>query len=49
MLLYKALCSKNITGFGSLIEEISRPFASEGKAGYTTFNPGVFVNHASFD
>ena len=38
---------KNKTGFGSLIAVFSNPFASYGKAGYTTFKPGVLVNQAS--
>ena len=45
--LYKPLCSKNKTGFGSSIELINNPFASWGVEGYTTFNPGTWVNHDS--
>ena len=29
------------------MEAVSRPFASAGVAGATTFNPGTWTNHAS--
>lgn len=41
--------SKKITGFGSLIEAKSKPFAWIGSLGTTTFKPGVWLKYASGD
>ena len=44
-----ALCSTNMTGFSSSMEESISPSASCGVEGYTTFRPGTWVTHASKD
>ena len=43
LLLYIISFSKKITGFGSLIEDFNKPFASAAFEGDTTFNPGQWA------
>src|SRR5215510_2107195 len=47
--LYIILSSKKTTGLSSRIAVFKRPFASYGVEGNTTFNPGIWQNHACRD
>ena len=42
-IVYSILCSQKITGSRSRIASISRPLASYGLEGSTTFRPGMWV------
>ena len=44
---YSPADSANITGFGSLIEDLNYPRASLGFEGATTFNPGTSHSQVS--
>src|SRR5918911_3045093 len=46
---YIFLCSKNSTGSSSRMDDRSRPLASYGVDGTTTFKPGTWVKNASTD
>src|SRR5579863_8708701 len=48
-ILYIILSSKKTTGFSSRIAVLSRPLASYGVEGNTTFNPGAWLNQACSD
>src|SRR5436309_14376239 len=47
--LYIILSSKKTTGLSSRIALFRRPFASYGVDGNTTFNPGMWQDHACSD
>ena len=46
---YNFFGSRNITGSGSRIAVVRRPFVSVGVDGTTTFRPGVWQKYASLD
>src|SRR2546428_6719135 len=45
--LYSISPSRTITGLLSRMADLSRPFASAGVAGATTFSPGVWASQLS--